>query len=320
MALYAGSYKDLAILDFSFLNLQFANINSQSFIKFLSKHCEKDYLITHKQTFEDFKKKEPFGEIMYALYPIDINKEVDEELFWKVLDCILVMSPSHFRIYAICNYSYDGKNMYNPAIASYEVHSYLNQFEFMFPTNTTSYLSLQANSLKTYNYFIKLYFKRVQNLKYLGVMIFSYRDSFHQTNLYMSFLSLCICLEALIEGTSELNYRIRRACAIINGDNIKASRIIFDNVKLIYNLRSKIVHGSEPNLDKVIEYYPTLRALVSKTITELIIFNSPSISELNKKITELGFGDKLKLSPNSYEELNLDIISKAKIVLSLDKR
>jgi hypothetical protein len=73
----------------------------------------------------------------------------------------------------------------------------------------------------------------------------------------------------------------------------------------MYKLRSKIVHGSDYDIEKVKSYINPLKAIVSRTIIELIVHNVESNEKLNEKITQIGFGDRRKISEKwNYYKLN----------------
>ena len=63
---------------------------------------------------------------------------------------------------------------------------------------------------------------------------------------------------------------------------------------------------SASQIEKVIEYLKPLKSLVSRTIIELLLHNISKIEELNNRITEIGFGDRQKISKNwKHYQLNI---------------
>lgn len=60
-----------------------------------------------------------------------------------------------------------------------------------------------------------------------------------------AFLELFIGLEALLNPGSEARYRISRNCATLTGKTTEERRQIFSEIKELYELRSKIVHGGK---------------------------------------------------------------------------
>jgi hypothetical protein len=57
-------------------------------------------------------------------------------------------------------------------------------------------------------------------------------------------LDLTISLESLIPAQNEISYRFALYLSLINSANGPRRRALFDDFKLLYNLRSKIVHGT----------------------------------------------------------------------------
>jgi hypothetical protein len=73
--------------------------------------------------------------------------------------------------------------------------------------------------------------------------------------------------------------------------------LIYANINELYKLRSDIVHGQiNPSYKNFPEYFGYLKMLVARLIRELIIHNIQNVSELNKKITALGFGQNHLIS------------------------
>ena len=103
-------------------------------------------------------------------------------------------------------------------------------------------------------------------------------------------------MEALVEGPEQLSFRLRRNIALLNGETKDECIRIEKIVKEIYGIRSQLVHGSKRFEDAQAEkYLPYLRQLVASTIIELIQQKIPSLSDLNRKINESGFGQKGQL-------------------------
>jgi hypothetical protein len=85
--------------------------------------------------------------------------------------------------------------------------------------------------------------------------------------------------------------------------------LIHDNIKKIYALRSKIIHGEEIDFEKVEQYTPAITALVSRSIIELLTHNISSREELNKILTGLGYGDREKISTDwKHYKLNISTV------------
>lgn len=76
-------------------------------------------------------------------------------------------------------------------------------------------------------------------------------DSYATENTTLSFLQTCFGLEALFgeeSGSENLTKTLADRCAYLTGTNIKGRKTIRDNFKSLYEIRSKIVHGSATSL------------------------------------------------------------------------
>jgi len=105
----------------------------------------------------------------------------------------------------------------------------------------------------------------------------------------LEFLSLMISLETLLNpGGGELIYRISRNAAVLLGKNENESKLIFDDIKLLYHKRSQIVHtGSIKVID--IEDVLRLREYVRRCIKRIhkLNLNKPELLDI---LNSSGFG------------------------------
>lgn len=171
-----------------------------------------------------------------------------------------------------------------------------------------NYLFSDDEYLEEINEYIRLVFDRLNLTNYIGIAIENYLTSYSASHIHYQYLTLCIALESIISGNQELIYRIRRSVAILCGKDLFNCHRIYDNLNKLYTLRSKIIHGESFDYKKVAEYLPPLKSIVSRTIIELLIHNIPTNTELNLKITEVGFGDRTKIS-ESWKHFTLNIIT-----------
>jgi hypothetical protein len=64
------------------------------------------------------------------------------------------------------------------------------------------------------------------------------------------FVDYVACLEALLQGTSDLSFKLPLRMATLLGRSPKESQDVFDFMREVYRVRSKLVHGVE--LDKIL--------------------------------------------------------------------
>lgn len=207
----------------------------------------------------------------------------------KAFNFLRIIFPSSLIIEYFIDYKKIGDEF--KIIDIYKTASINNDFDL---------LEFENKNIKKINIFIKDYFPKFYKIKYVENAIKNYIGAFDAQHKHFKFLSLCICLECLITETTELLYRISRGASIIIGTNPDTSFIIFNNIKEIYKLRSKIVHGSNFDESKLENYINYLQCLVSKIVVELLIHNVEDSKCLNSQFTKLGFGDRKKISDNWF--------------------
>ncbi len=146
----------------------------------------------------------------------------------------------------------------------------------------------------------------------------AYLASFGPIPIHMSYISLCMAMETIVDGTSELLYRMRRSMALLCAENDFHGKRIYDNVKLIYDLRSNIVHGGNINYKLVYEYLPYLRSLISRMLIKIADLELKSATELQELLVFMGFNDRndnLKL-----EKPLLNILTHSDTLRTLNKK
>lgn len=305
----SGTLSDLSKIDFSHLNIRCLDIKSSSFAAVLDKM---------KIDEDDTKTTELISEIstniindqlsFFVLLPLDFKKTFNSDEMYSCYEIMSVIFPSDISIFGVIDFQLlDNKSL-----------NWINYKEFGTKyskgyRNLTNHLFFADIGLTSTNNFIKLYHNRVKSIPYIRTTIDSYVSSFSELNPTMSFLSLCICLESIIDGSHELIYRIKRNVSMLCSKKKDQAQKIYNNVNLIYKLRSKIVHGENYSLEKVQEYLPYLRNLVSRMIIRLILLNIQSKKQLDKVLTFLGFGNADTVN-DDYQEIEPNFSTMAKIV------
>lgn len=239
------------------------------------------------------------------LWPLDKNDPPSESDFYEVINILRVLHPSEMYIHNVFNTQYDkgfGTQISSWSQSeSYAWHKYDKTEEhfFIYPedefANTNQLLAI---------------FKQFKNIDYISNAIKYFSDSFYVNSPEMSFICLCICLETIVPGREQLSFSFRRNLAVLCSDSEENGKKIFENAKLLYNYRSALVHAgmSKKNYEKFDLFFKYAQFLSSRMIIEMVLHHIPSIVELDKKITELGFGNKERISEN-YNEIISNIIS-----------
>lgn len=294
-----NTLKDLSV--FAFEKCEILDIRSEGFIKFLKQtNSENEYV--YKKIFEQSKiDKEDY----YAVLNKDYSKPSSKSVY-DTFHLLKILFPSCLEIHTVITYNFNLKLKFN---SYYEANYSYYQKEY--------YLDYDANKTEIINDFIKKYHKNIFENILIGRMSINYMNAYEASHQHFSYLAFCIILESLIKGNSELIYRISRACSILCGNNSTDGNLILENIKKIYTLRSKIIHGEEFNDEKIQEYLYYIECLCSKIIIELMIHNC-DLDLLNQKFTELGFGQRNLIS-SVWFEFNYNQYIENKLIETLKK-
>ena len=106
---------------------------------------------------------------------------------------------------------------------------------------------------------------------FLQLAFENFELSYQIYDLNLSFLALMISLEVLFNpGGQELRYRVSRNTTVLLGKEDEDSKIIFSEIKKLYDKRSSIVHTGESNI------------INKKDLLKLRYYVRESIKEINK--------------------------------------
>lgn len=241
-----------------------------------------------QEGFEDDKKER------YAIINKNLTQKFGTKKIYDAFNFLVLLFPSNLAVEYIVDFKIDnGRLIYRDSFST-----------DIFNEEPEGFLNFDESRRDVINEYIHKFSKNYTDIGYLKSSTQNYMNAFDNPHYYhFSYIALCISLESITNGNTELLYRIRRNVAVICGKDTHTSQIIYDNISTIYKLRSKIVHGADFSDEKVYEYLNYLQSVVSKTIVELLIHNISNLEQLNKKITSLGFGDRDKLSENWSEIL-----------------
>jgi len=288
-----NSENDLSKLEFP--EFKIVNTKSEEFTEFLVNAGVPKYsfALEIKESIEEDQKER------FALINKDLTQTFGDKKIHDAFNFLVLMFPSYLAVEYIVDFKFENKKLV-----------YCGSFKTdIFNEEPEGFLKYNEAKAEYINDFIKKYSQNYTEIGYLKSSTQNYMNAFDNIHYFhLSYIALCISLESITNGNTELLYRIRRNVAVICGKDSQTSQIVFDNINTIYKLRSKIVHGSDFSDEKVYEYLGYLQSIVSKTIIELLIHGISSLELLNKKITSLGFGNRDKLSENWSEILLNDNI------------
>ncbi len=301
----AGSLTDLSKFDFNCYNIQCLRIDSDKLKDICNDMTDDESYNNAQEIFEEISGKFRNEEKPFVLLPIDFSKPFYEKSLIECYKIILIIYPSDLTIYGEISFQlFDNKFLHFNIYSEYGFYSTGRENYY------DNFVHYDVDALEEINHFIKLYHERKDGLAYLETTTNSYISSFRERRPDMAFLNLCISLESIIEGKEELSYRIKRNVSILCAKNKSQAESIFNNLNLIYSLRSKIIHASKYKYDKTDEYLPYIQSLISRLIIELILQNIKDLTDLNKKLTFAGFGDRANLNDEGdYTSMSLNISS-----------
>ncbi len=293
-----SSRYDLNKFDFSFKDITIYDITSKEFSDYIEEQ-QPDLFEQNFNYFDSIIKNIHFDyDKRYAIVKnnpkLNFN-HLDVINVWKIL---LIIFPSDLQIEHEVNFKFEDNFFQRTSMATWNRRStgeYPGEF-----------LNSLDEDLEEINEYIKTVFDKLNLENYIGLTIENYITSYSASHFHFQYLTLCIALESIIYGNQELTYRLKRNVSIICGEDEFNCNIIFENLNKLYNLRSKIIHGETYDLKKVLEYLKPIKSIVSRTIIELLIHDFEKKDLLNHRLTEIGFGDRKKISKAwKYYKLNV---------------
>lgn len=283
-----GTAFELTRFDFSFKRIKIYDIQTEDFEKYIESlqpdHKEHNFEFVKeiiKDIHFEYDKK-------YAIVNENPREHYDYQDLLNVWRLLLIIYPSDLQIEHIISYYNEDGIIYNSSLSSWGKRITGN-----YPGDLLIGIEEDVPEI---NDFARKYFDRLNLENYIGLAIENYLTSFSASHLHYQYVTLCIALETIISGNFELRYRLLRSVAVLCGKDPINCDIVFDNLSELLHLRNIIVHGEKFRDQDVIKYLPPLKAIVSRTIIELIIHNIATNKELNEIITRIGFGDRAKIT------------------------
>lgn len=98
-------------------------------------------------------------------------------------------------------------------------------------------------------------------------------------------VDLCICLESLLDATTEITFRFGACLAKVTGATGAKAEEVCDLLSDLYNLRSKVVHGADASKEykKIVAHLGTLHQIARQILTTYVLFLSEHTREDWKK-------------------------------------
>ncbi|MBF9220931.1 HEPN domain-containing protein [Hymenobacter ruricola] len=302
-ATVGGTYIDFDHLDLTPWGIKGGLIESKSTEEFIRKNSMPDMADRNWKRVKDVSQSsDGIGgagmhgdwEYMNLLWPLDFNNPPSEKDYFEVIGAIKVIHPSELYILNVLDAQYfDGKGIYFNGWSTYN-----NYHWHKYQEPEKHYFIYPEEHIQETNDFLAFYKKNYGKRDYVRNAIKYYLDSFNVNSIEMSFICLCICLETIVPGNEQLSYRFRRNLAVLCSESYERGNKIYKNANLLYNYRSKLVHSGMNSKDfaKFELFFEYAQILASRMIIEMLLHDIPKIDELDKKLTELGFGQGSMIS------------------------
>ena len=153
--------------------------------------------------------------------------------------------------------------------------------------------ALNEDDKKAFLNWIEIYkgiFDKPKNNANFNRMLELYEMSYYSPYMEHAFLTLFAILELLVGAQSEITFQVSRGIALLLSNNENELETSFDEIKKLYNVRSKFVHnGSKVSYEDVRK----LRFFVQKTIIKLFDMGANSsdykFENLRKKMKLGGY-------------------------------
>lgn len=236
---------------------------------------------------------------MNLLWPIDFVNAPTESDYFQAIEAIRVVHPSELYIRNIFGAQYyEGEGIYFSDWSTFSSDFY-NKYQ----NPQEHYFYYPERHLEETNRFLAFYKENYGKRDYIMNAIRYYSDSFRVNSPEMAFLCLCICLETIVPGRDQLSFRFKRNLAVLCSESPEKGRRIFEKTHQLYTYRSKLVHSgmSSKDFKKFDLFFEYAQILASRMIIEMLLHDMPKVEDLDKKITELGFGQGKDISKN-YKE------------------
>lgn len=258
-----------------------AKLNDQLEIAVLSKKYKKKYIATIKDGKIYFYENKELSELIFELEEQEITY-ID-----KKMRAIRLYNENGYNIKELLIntkfiYENNDKITYNSRIP----------FPDRLPITITKLSLKNEHEIKCINEYLEKFDFEFKTSQYKPEILESacslYDQSYYAPVDTLKFMVCVIGLESLlVDGNTELSYRLSRNCAMLLSDNIEQYNKLFLKTKEIYNKRSQFVHtGKIKNFtaDDILD----ARSMLRKVIFKIIELNERK-EDLLKKLDLKGY-------------------------------
>ena len=216
-------------------------------------------------------------------YMLGFAKEIDPAEFVFKLEVMIMIHA--FRLFKTSKIGF-----WRPLDFSEPTLERLLEFEgFQFARSDIDWpvFSLQENEQCLFSEFLSHFHLQIFP-PIASQMVFFFHEACKSQNKYVQFVLRITIMEMLIEGNSELSYRLRHHLAVFLGRSLEESNEIAAKMKKMYDARSKYLH--EGDASKITEEYSQLAFEYSRRLIANLFMTTDSIKDIRTKLEASGFG------------------------------
>lgn len=241
--------------------------------------CEYDHLYSY---FESKGRKDN-----YVVITGDKSDKIDEDLDYlrTVIDIMRLYKPGNIRLIWYCFHDEIKEDDLGGQVAS--VGSSFGS-EIFHTVDDAFYdiSALEIRGLKKIIEGIRLPFSH----DYVNLAYKTYQKTYEINDINLSFLVSVIGIEVLLNPSHiEITHRVSRNLAVLLGEDREKGIEIYNHMKKLYGLRSRIVHGRLLRVDSRNEL-SNVRAYLSKSIKKISEINQTK-DDLLLMLNLYGYGE-----------------------------
>lgn len=212
----------------------------------------------------------------------------------KAVFVLNIFSDFNPIITSWCGHLNEGKILKLKEITKFES---LSSFHF---TNSNGFKFSKNHTRSAIINFFEVVKKAITNTDTLLFTLEKYNSALMRENFTDQLLDTAICFETMNPGNTELVYRLSQNIAFMIGSSPEEKVRIFDDMKKLYDVRSKLVHGDLKNASKKVEEVKASWIIYQKYLKAAVTYYVMFLSQKRKEeweqhIKELIFGKQTKI-------------------------
>lgn len=221
----------------------------------------------------------------YYLYFQRIFEEEKEDEFFRAINFI-----SALTIYIQSSVSFAHPYFFSDSHGNCIMRSHENNY---YAFNEWRKMDMKEKEIVEFETFFSLYQGMEINKDVVQRMIDIWMTSRRIPSFMIKFILHVTILEMFIDGNAELSYRLSRGVAVFLGKTKEESTLVFNNMKSLYNARSKFLHEGKENIkdENEINAQNYARELIRKLINMSSGEKKKTLTKIRNDVTECGFGE-----------------------------